>query len=150
MSIDTARESDTTIAALGHATAPKFTYTTPRIAPIETTVYRLTNVTLQYVAMEHDADYHLVIADANGATMIVESPDPSCATAALSTLTKQMQTVRGNVNNFVPTIPAHPNKVVTVEGVGFFDLLSGTFGQAPNGIELHPVTAICFGSNCKL
>ena len=31
---------------------------------------------------------------------------------------------------------------VTVTGVGFFDVLHGQTGVAPNGIELHPVLAI--------
>ena len=38
--------------------------------------------------------------------------------------------------------------VGTVMGVGFFDFLHGQDGVAPNGIELHPVPAICFGQNC--
>jgi hypothetical protein len=30
-------------------------------------------------------------------------------------------------------------KMVEVTGIGFFDRVHGETGQAPNGIELHPV-----------
>src|SRR2546428_9793797 len=33
---------------------------------------------------------------------------------------------------------------ILVQGVGFFDVLHGQTGAAPNGIELHPVTDITF------
>jgi len=39
-------------------------------------------------------------------------------------------------------------ETVTVTGVGFFDLLHGQSGAAPNGIELHAVLDICFGTDC--
>jgi hypothetical protein len=35
---------------------------------------------------------------------------------------------------------------VTVKGVGFWDFLHGQTGVAPNGIEVHPVLDITFGS----
>lgn len=150
LSIALSSRMDITIAALRQFAAPGVSDTTARTAPVETTVYRITNVTLRFVAMQHDADYHLVISDPNGVTMIVESPDPNCALANSSTLATQIQNVRASVNRAIPKLPARPDTSVTVEGVGFFDFFSGAFGQAPNGIELHPVTAICFGVNCRL
>ena len=36
----------------------------------------------------------------------------------------------------------------TVTGVGFFDILHGQTGVAPNGIELHPVLRLS-GLNCQ-
>jgi hypothetical protein len=33
----------------------------------------------------------------------------------------------------------HLRGKATITGVGFFDLRHGQAGQAPNGIELHPV-----------
>ncbi|HEX4713356.1 MAG TPA: hypothetical protein VH164_00350, partial [Ktedonobacteraceae bacterium] len=38
------------------------------------------------------------------------------------------------------------NVPVTVTGVGFFDFLHGQTGVAPNGIELHAVLDVQFGS----
>jgi hypothetical protein len=36
----------------------------------------------------------------------------------------------------------------TVTGVGFFDIIHGQTGVAPNGIELHPVLRVS-NSNCE-
>ncbi|EWM11974.1 hypothetical protein [Kutzneria sp. 744] len=38
------------------------------------------------------------------------------------------------------------NVPVTITGVGFFDFLHGQTGVAPNGIELHSVLDVQFGS----
>src|SRR5207245_1819994 len=35
---------------------------------------------------------------------------------------------------------------VQVRGVGFFDFLHGQTGVAPNGIEIHPVLNVSFGT----
>jgi len=48
----------------------------------------------------------------------------------------------------VTTSPQNPAATVTVVGVGFFDILHGQTGVAPNAIELHPVLQICFGKGC--
>jgi hypothetical protein len=42
-----------------------------RIQPTETTVYRL-HATLTKYKLETDSDYHLVVADSSGHTMITE------------------------------------------------------------------------------
>ena len=38
--------------------------------------------------------------------------------------------------------PADAGQMVEVTGVGFFDRVHGETGQAPNGIELHPVLGL--------
>ena len=44
--------------------------------------------------------------------------------------------------------PVDLTGTATVTGVGFFDVLHGQAGVAPNGIELHP--ALTFASaNCR-
>jgi hypothetical protein len=48
-----------------------------RLQPTETTVY-VVDATLTEYKLETDSDYHLVIKDASGNTMIVEIPSPSC------------------------------------------------------------------------
>jgi hypothetical protein len=35
-------------------------------------------------------------------------------------------------------------------GVGYMDSLHGQPGVATNGMEIHPVLAICFGKGCTL
>jgi hypothetical protein len=139
------------IAGLRRLSTPALNKATPRIQPVETTIYRVNNVLLKYVRSSPDGDYHLVVADANGLTMIVESPDPACAPS--STLASQMGKVRSKINSVashVPPTPLNLNMVVSIEGVGFHDDFRALDGQAPSGIELHPLIAICFGRDCKL
>ena len=88
-----------------------------------------------------DGDYHLVLADSKKHTVIAESPDPACVHA--SVLLDRIQNVRPIAAG------AHIGDIVTVEGAGFFDYQpNGAVGEAPNGIELHPITAICIGTGC--
>lgn len=150
-SIDLHGTTTISISALRRLPTPVINKGTARIPPVETTVYRINNVLLKYVRSSPDADYHLVIADANGLTMILESPDPDCAPS--STLAPQIRNVRTKIDSVTPRVPPTPlrvNKVVSIEGVGFHDDFRALDGQAPNGIELHPLIAICFGLNCKL
>jgi hypothetical protein len=147
--INVATNTATTVDALRAIPAPMLNNASPRITPTEATIWHIANVTATSIQKGDDLDYHLVLTTPAGLTMIVESPDPSCATS--SVLASKITTVRNRINAAIPNVSTaltHPNKIVTVEGVGFFDHYSGTLGQAPNGIELHPLTAICFGTNC--
>ena len=143
---------DTTIAALRGIAAPstlgsssaRFTYAgSPEIQ-----LYRLTNVTLTQYKLETDSDYHLVLQDGSGNTMIAEIPYPGCVSGGpwLSSITTARNAFDAKYT--ASTSFQTANIPVTVTGVGFFDLLHGQTGVAPNGIELHAVLGICFGSNC--
>ena len=113
----------------------------------ETTLYRLTNVTMNFSKMETDSDYHLVVSDGSQ-TMIVEVPFPGCASGSplLCNMTKSRAAVDSQLR--LTSSANHSSFTVSVVGVGFFDALHGQTGVAPNGIELHPVLGICFGQNC--
>ena len=133
---------DTTIAALVAVPAPRDPeehYDT-RYTPIETTTWRVRARLREISHFEEDGDYDLIIADEAGRTMIAEAPDPRCA--ASSALGAQIAAVRAKIAAWFPTMPARPGISVTVTGVGFFDIIHDVPGQAPNGIELHPITAI--------
>ncbi|WIV59256.1 putative Ig domain-containing protein [Amycolatopsis nalaikhensis] len=136
----------TTIAALTGLAKPSTLPANNRIQPTETTVYRL-QATLTKYKLESDSDYHLVLADGSGHTMIVEVPDPACVGSSSALLTS-IQKARAEVNaKYTPTGSFQTANVpVTVTGVGFFDFLHGQTGVAPNGIELHAVLDIQFGS----
>ena len=119
--------------------------TKTRYTPTELTVYEVTaKITL--VKQEADSDYHIVLADDNGNTMIVESPAPNCATG--SHFYKQIVAVRRAIDAKLGGAGALPqnnlNLMVTVTGVGFFDRIHGQTGVASNGIELHPLIDIVF------
>jgi hypothetical protein len=84
-------------------------------------------------------------------TMIVEVPDPECLPSN-HPWRERIARVRALVQS-----ETHPeerarrvNRVVSLRGLAFFDILHGQLGVAPNGIELHPVLAMCFGAGCTL
>ncbi len=54
--------------------------------PTETTVFRL-SATLTEYKLEADSDYHLVLSDGAGHSMIAEIPDPACVGASSPLLT---------------------------------------------------------------
>lgn len=141
----------TTIAALRAVPAPGQgeldAHPTQRIAPVETTVYRLSATLVEY-KRETDSDYHLVIADAAGLTMIAEIPSPSCVFGG--PFRPAIGQARQAFDARFPGAERQPSfraagVPVTITGVGFFDFPHGQTGVAPNAIELHPVLAIAFG-----
>ncbi|MGZ3457806.1 MAG: Ig-like domain-containing protein, partial [Archangium sp.] len=42
------------------------------------------------------------------------------------------------------------NDTVSIIGVGYFDPMHGQTGVAPDGLELHAVRGICWGTNCTV
>lgn len=118
---------------------------TSRIQPTETTLWTI-NATLVTFKSEGDSDYHLVISDDTGKTMIAEIPDPACVGSA-SPFATGIATARNQFNaRFTPSGSFQDVDVpVQVTGVAMFDFLHGQRGVAPNGIEIHPVLAINFG-----
>jgi hypothetical protein len=137
----------TTIASLRALPTPKTLPANSRIQPTETTVFTV-NATLVEFALENDSDYHVVISDANGNTMITEIPKPSCVGAG-SPFASDISTARAafDARFMVTTGFQKANIPVQITGVGFFDSLHGQAGVAPNGIELHPVLDIKLGSS---
>ena len=138
--------TQTTIAALSSLTAPATLPASSRIQPTETTIFQLHDTLTEY-KLENDSDYHLIVADASGKTMIVEIPDPACVGSS-SPLLADIQRSRAAFDaRYTPTSSFQTANVpVTVTGVGFFDFLHGQAGVAPNGIELHAVLDIQFGT----
>ena len=136
----------TTVAALDAIPAPSSLPANNRVTPTETTVYRL-QATLTEYKLEADSDYHLVLNDSSGHTMIAEIPDPACVGAG-SPLLSSVTSARGEFDaKYSPTGSFKTaNTAVTVTGVGFFDFAHGQTGVAPNAIELHSVLDIQFGS----
>ena len=139
-----------TISTLTSLAAPSPIPVDQRVAPTETSTWVVIG-TLTSFKMEDgstgDSDYHLVIADEHGLTMIVEIPFPGCVganspflpgiTAARKAFDARFSVTGSFQNVSVP---------VQVTGVGMFDFAHGQRGLARNGIELHPVLEILFGS----
>ena len=141
--VDTASIVPTTIATMRSYAAPTSLPATTRIRPQETTVYTI-DATLTEYKLETDSDYHMVIKDAAGSTMITELADPACATTSLfeafiTSARNEFDAQLTATTSFKTTsVP------VRVRGIGFFDYLHGQTGVAPNGIELHPVLDLFF------
>jgi len=123
--------------------SPRFTYAgSPAIQ-----TYRLTNVALAGYKLESDGDYHLVLVDGAGKSLIAEIVDPRRVAESWKDRTTEARKAfdaRHAASGSFQTA----GETVTVTGVGFFDLLHGQSGAAPNGIELHAVLDICFGTDC--
>jgi hypothetical protein len=125
------------------SSSPRYTYAgSPEIQ-----VYRLTNVTLTQYKLESDSDYHLIVTDGSN-TMIAEIPDPACVTSGAWASAVSSSRAAFDARYAVTTSFQTANVPVTITGAGFFDILHGQTGVAPNGIELHSVLSICFGTNC--
>ena len=75
--VDLSTYISTTIYNMWSSTKPSSLPANNRISPRETNQYRITGTLTKY-ARETDSDYHLVIKDSSGRTMIVEIPSPNC------------------------------------------------------------------------
>lgn len=139
----------TTIANLVAIATPKTLQDNKRQAA-EKKLYVI-NATLKKYALMYDLDYHMVIADAAGHTMIAEIPSPSCVTAG-SPFAAGIAHARAQFDAIFTATDTFQSVDVPVRitGVGFFDYLEGQSGQAPNGIELHPIIDITFDSTFTL
>jgi hypothetical protein len=152
--VDIAHPQDTTIAALAALPPPTREQLdanpSSRIGAAETTAYRLSGVTLTGYKLEADGDFHLVLTDSAGNTMIAEIPKPACVGDA-SPWRSAIATTRQAFDAAFPgaetqTSFVRPDRLLTaISGAGFFDFLHGQTGVAPNAIELHAVTGIDFG-----
>jgi len=117
-----------------------------RVRPVESTVWSLDARLVRY-KQEDDSDYHLVLSDAGGRTMIAEIPAPECVGAS-SPFLPDIRAVRTAFTAaFQPTTASFQRVAVAVHvtGVGFFDFKHGQSGVAPNAIELHPILSIRWG-----
>jgi len=143
-SVNLSNATSTTIANLIALPAPASLPENNRISPTETTVFTLNAILSEY-KLEDDSDYHLVLADTSGNTMIAEIPKPSCV-AAGSPFAPGITNARSELDArfTASTSFTAANVPVVVKGVGFFDVMHGQTGVAPNGIELHPVLDVAF------
>ncbi len=151
----------TTIFDLGSIPAPVDPPGPPdnaRVAPTETTVY-VVNALMTFYKKETDVDYHIVLQDPAGHTLIAEIPNPACILApnpsgpgrilVPSPLGPGIAAARARFDARLTATPDFQtaNIPVQVKGVAFFDFEHGQTGIAPNGIELHPVLEINFQNN---
>src|SRR6267143_2003210 len=113
-----------------------------RYSPTELTTYEVTGY-ITLIKAEADQDYHIVLADDTGRTIIVESTHPDCALKSrFKAEIGQVRTALDQAFKGPISRPIKTRKLVAVTGVGFFDHIHGQTGVAPNGIELHPILQV--------
>jgi len=134
----------TTIGYLDSLAAPGSLPVRNRIRPVETTVYQVTTTLVRF-KQEPDSDFHLVLRDNVGRTMIAEVPAPYCVGSS-SPFRARIGAARADFTaRYTPTDRMHyVHRRIRVTGVGFWDFEHGQSGVAPNAIELHPVLAVQF------
>jgi hypothetical protein len=147
-SVDLGSPQNATIAQLVALNPPKPIPANNRFGPTENTVF-VVNATLTDYKMEGgahgDSDYHLVLQDDQGNTMVAEIPSPGCV-ADGSPFAAQIANARAAFDGQLTATNSFQsaNIPVQVTGVGFVDFPHGQHGAAPNVIELHPVLDIVF------
>jgi len=117
-----------------------------RLPPVETTIYSVEGTVTAYKE-EMSGDYHLVVADDSGQTMIVAAPNPNPAFVSPSSRwAKEIAAVHKTIKDRLnPTsLFTETNLRVRVAGVGYFSYPHGARGEAKNALQLHPVTSIEF------
>jgi hypothetical protein len=145
-SVDLSSATPTTIADLTSLAKPSTLPQSSRIPPTELTQWTIDATLVEFV-QEGDQDYHLVISDDAGNTMVVEIPDPNCVGTG-SPFASGIANARSEFDNqFTVSTSFQPAGIrVRVKGVAMFDMKHAgpLHGVAPNQIELHPVLDIVF------
>ena len=151
--IDTSKVHHTTLQHLVELPKPRHLPEAARVNVTEKTVWEVQAEIIKFKP-EADGDFHVVIADAQGRTMIVELPDSDCLKG--SPFKKLANAARKHFEERFPQTKSKRMRSLkngvkaTIRGIGFFDKIHGQTGVAPNGIELHPVLKICFeGEDCR-
>jgi hypothetical protein len=145
-SINLSTYISTTIYNFWSSTKPASLPANSRLSPRELNQYRFSGTLTKY-KRETDSDYHLVIQDGSGRTMIVEIPSKNCVGAG-SPFGTGVSHARAQFDaRLTATTTMKTTSIpVTIKGIGFWDFIHGQTGVAPNGIEVHPVLDIVFNS----
>src|SRR5205807_2672945 len=96
-----------------------------RVQPAEVTQYSV-NGTLNVYKKETDVDYHIVLQDNAGRTMVTEIPAPACVGAG-SPFLAGVTSARAKFDARLTALSGFQtaNIPVVMKGVGFFDFLHG-------------------------
>jgi hypothetical protein len=153
--IDLTTPTQTTLADLTSFTEPNPIPKETRVQGPETTLWTVKAV-LKAFKFENnlksgDWDYHLVIIDEGGTTMIAEIPFPQCVDSGSSFSAGIANSRQEFDAKFTASGAFQDVSVpVVVTGVGMFDFAHGQRGRADNGIEIHPVLDIAFSDAAVL
>ncbi len=118
------------------------TYQDRRAEDVERTIYEVEAIVVA-CKLQMSGSYHLNLEGTTGQTMIANSVDPE-RIGRRSRWAKQIAIVRQNVwNKLEPgTTYSRGKWPARIRGIGFFNLIHGQSGVAPNGLELTPILDI--------
>jgi hypothetical protein len=145
----------TTIDTLTHMTVPgPLGLHTPRFtgSEAETNIWEIEGTLIEYKwenGASGDSDYHLVIRDSQGNTLVAEIPNPNCLGHTPQPLRSDITQARHDFDaKFSGTAHASgtfkfTTTKVKITGQGFFDRPHAS-ASATNGIEIHPIIKIEF------
>ena len=145
----TVAPTPTTISDLISLTPPHPIPKAHRVSPTETTVWTVDAILTDYKIEDSpttgDSDYHLVLRDEDGNTMVAEIPSPDCVDPS-SPFASKIRSARQKFDSKLTAAGDFQtaNLPVRVVGVGLFDFFHHQRGAAPNVVELHPVLDITF------
>ena len=149
-SVNLGSTTPTTVAALHAYPSPSPIPANSRVAPAETTQWVINGTLVEY-KLESDSDYHLVVQDGSGNTIVTEIPYPGASPACVTSASPFFPGIAGARCKFdgsgLPraTTSFHTANVpVRVVGVGMFDFPHGQTGAAPNQLEIHAILDIAF------
>jgi hypothetical protein len=115
-----------------------------RVTTVEFHTYQITGRLTQYRQMV-DGDLHLVIKSGSH-QMVAEIPYSGCVPST-SLWKSRISSAWSAFTAVLPVVSrwATVSRPITLTGLGYMDRLHTVVGQAPNGVELHPVIAVAFG-----
>lgn len=131
-----------------NANPPQWSYFN-RASIVEDTIYKVEGKLTDYkkeTGATGDSDYHLVIEDESGNTIIAEIPNPPCLSQTPEPLKGLIMQAKSDFDSRLTVTGSFQtaNVKVRITGPGFFDRSHGQRGYAPNGFEIHPVIKIEF------
>jgi hypothetical protein len=142
--VQTTVKALTSLSLPGDSRDPK--YQNRRIAPVELTIYSV-EADVNAYKEEVSGDYHLVLIDESGETMLVAAPNPDPSFISPSSrwaneIAVVYKKIKDKLN---PTgVFQKTHLRVRVTGVGYVSFLHGAAGEAKNAIQLHPLLGIDF------
>jgi hypothetical protein len=149
-SVNLLSATPTTVAGLHAFPSPNPTPANSRVAPGETTQWVINGTLLEY-KLESDSDYHLVVQDGSGNTIVTEIPYPGASPACVPASSAFLAGIAGARCKFdgsglapATTFFQTANVPVRVVGVGMFDFPHGQTGASPNQMEIHAILDIAF------
>jgi hypothetical protein len=105
---------------------------------LEMQVYKIKDCFITHAIKEKDNDFHLVIEDGHGHTMVAEIPDPACPEAKKSEFNSEFKAAR---KTFLKYQNVYNHYRFDITGVRFIDKKHSKppIGNWKNNVELHPV-----------